>query len=802
MITDGKTPLTIFLCSLASLAYEVALTRVFSISFWHHYAFMVISIAMLGFVTSGAVLNLCPSLKRIERIGGYALLLGIAIPLSYLLANQSSFDPVQLAWDKTQLLSIGFLYLVLAIPFLCCGLVVVTTFSVQSVRSGLLYGADLIGAGLGSLGILLLLNYLPPERSVFLLSLAPLLAAFLTGGNRLRAVAVLCALLSLSLFVSPPGFAGLRISPYKGLSNALRFPGAAPLKSYVGPFARVDTFESPAVRFAPGLSLRRLDALPRQIGLAVDGGEISAITAIDDKPALAFLEYLPAALPYEIGNRRRVLVLDPKGGLEVLLARHYRADDIVAIESNSLVMRVIRNDWRVFAGDIYGDHALNGLGRSWLRGSQERFDIIDISLMGAEASGSFGIAEDYRFTVEAFKEYLGHLRPGGLISVNLYIIPPPRVELRLLTTLITAMEERGITKPARRLALVRSWGALCLLAKQSPLTADDIGKIKAFAEGRWFDPVYYPGITAADANRYVRLPSDDYYQAVAALLAPDRRGRFIDEYPFDIAPVRDDAPFFHYFLKLGRIGEVYRMMGGKWQFFLDEGGIVPVVFGQVTVLSIPLLLLPLLSGKEVRRMDAGKWLLPYFALLGCGFMFVETALIQKIILPLENPSLAVATVLAALLVSSGGGSLLSQRYETLRGPRTSAVIALVVVMYSLLLPSVSTLLAPWTLALKIGAVFLLIIPLGLLMGIPFPAGLRILGESSPQLIPWAWVINGCFSVLAPILAIMLATVAGFSTVFMLGALAYALAFVNLRLTSASATLRSSEQRPPAPFAPR
>lgn len=805
MLTPRNTALTIFLCSLASLAYEVTLTRIFSISLWYHYAFMVISIAMLGFVASGAAVSIFHSLKREQRIGPYALLLGIAIPLSHILANQASFDPVRLVWDSTELLSIGFLYAVLAIPFFCCGLVVVTAFSLESSRAGVLYGADLTGAALGSLGILFLLHLLPPERALFLLSLPPLLAAWLAG-PRLRACALVCAVLSLALFARQPAFASLRISPYKGLSNALRFPGAVHLKSYTSPSSRVDTFESPAARFAPGLSLRWLHALPRQTGLAVDGGDISAITAIDDRPGLAFLEQLPGALPYALGTRRNVLVLDPRGGLQLLLARHYGRETTV-VEGNSLLVRVMTREWRAFSGDLYGEHPHCGLGRSWLSGRGESFEIIDLSLVGTEVSGSFGIAEDYRLTVEAFREYLGHLRPDGLISINLYLIPPPRVELRLITTIITAMEEMGIRQPDRHLALIRSWGTLCLLAKRSPLTPVDIAGIRGFCRERWFDTVYYPGIGADESNRYVRMRSDGYSRSVASLMSPEQRRSFVERYPFTIEPVRDDAPFFHYFLRPERIADIYRLMGGKWQFFLEEGGMVPALFCQVALLSAALLGLPLLAGGERRRRAAGgRWLLPYFALLGCGFMFVETALIQKLILPLETPSLAMATLLASLLASSGGGSLLSQRHDRLHSPWICALIAPLVVLQSLLLPWVSTQLAPWPLPFRVCALFLLAMPLGFLMGIPFPVGMRRLGEYAPPLIPWAWVINGCFSVMAPILAIMVAMMAGFSAVLMLGALAYCLACVNLRLfqppTCASATLRSWERNAPAPSAPR
>ncbi|RNC68570.1 MAG: hypothetical protein ED859_09650 [Desulfuromonadales bacterium] len=804
MTTERKTPLVISLCSVASLAYEVVLTRIFSISLWYHFAFMIISIAMLGFAASGAALSLNPGLKKIEHLGSYSLLLGIAIPLSYLLANQVPFDPARLAWDWEQLLSILLYYIILAVPFFCTGLVIATAFAVESQRSGLLYGADLLGAGIGSLGILLLLSILAPDRAIVIISLIPLCAAWVSGGVKLRAVAVLCASLCLFLFIEQPEFTQLRISPYKGLQSALRFPGAVPLKTYVSPFAQVDTFSSPAVRFAPGLSLSYLDPLPLQTGLAVDGGDISAITATDTGKALAFLEYLPSALPYMLGKKGRVLVLDPKGGLQVLVAQRFGSGEVVKVESNPALVRVIRSDWREFAGNIYDDRTFTGLGRSWLKGRGEQFDIIDISLMGTEPSGSFGIAEDYRFTVEAFKEYLDHLRPDGVMSVNLYLIPPPRIELRILATLIAAMEERGIREPARHLTVVRSWGSLCLIVKQSPLTPADIGTVREFAEKRWFDLVHYPGITATESNVYVKMRSDDYFEAFSSILSPERRKRFMAGYLFDIEPVSDDRPFFHYFLKLDRFSAVYRLMGEKWQFFLEEGYIVPAVFVQVALLSLVLLLLPLTARKTAPKSStSGRGLLPYFALLGCGFMFVEIALIQKIILPLENPSYAVATVLASLLVSSGAGSLLSHHCAPLRSPATAALIALLIVICSVSLPAASGAMAPLALPVKICMVFILITPLGLLMGIPFPTGLRILGIVDPLLIPWAWVINGCFSVLAPILAIMLATAFGFTAVLMLGAGAYLLAFVNLRLfgeakpiTSLSALRRSSEQRPP------
>jgi hypothetical protein len=263
----------------------------------------------------------------------------------------------------------------------------------------------------------------------------------------------------------------------------------------------------------------------------------------------------------------------------------------------------------------------------------------------------------------------------------------------------------------------------------------------------------------------------------------------VDGYIFDIGPVYDDRPFFHYFLKLANIAEIYRTMGGKWQFFLEEGYILPAVFVQVALISLFLVLLPATKKngdpgrgplRHAAQGKAPRAFLPYFAVLGLGFMFVEIALIQKTIPPLENPSYAVAVVLASLLISSGAGSLLSYRLPRLTTPCVPLAISFLIVAYSGLLPAASAFIAPHGLPVKVVLIFLLLTPLGLFMGIPFPTGLKLLGERDASLIPWAWAINGCLSVLAPLLTIMAAIGVGFKGVLLIGALAYFLAFLNLK----------------------
>ena len=811
--------LVIFLCSLSSLAYEITLTRIFSVSLWYHFAFMVISIAMLGIGASGTVLTLYPRLKNLSYIGLYSLLLGIGISMSYILSNLIPFDPVRLSWEKMQLFYISLYYITLSLPFFFTGLIIVTAFSSRGEKSSIVYGADLLGAGTGSIIILYAMTITGPERAVFILSSIALIASFMVSNKWLKAVSLICIFLNLTLLLHLPSFVSLRMSPYKGLQVALKYPGAEHLKTYSSSFSRIDTFRSPAVRFAPGLSLRYLDTLPEQIGLSIDGSEMNAITSVYDRETLRFLRYLPSALPYEIlnpplppfskggmGGFDDVLILDPKGGLQVLVATHYAPKYIYKVESNPLLIKIIRDDYEDFSGNIYRDNTWSGLGRSWLRKSNRKFDIIDISLMGSAPSGTFGISEDYKFTVEAFREYIARLKPNGILGITLYILPPPRMELRLINTIVSAMEELGLKNVKEHVIAVRSWGSISILVKKSPLTLHEIGVLKEFSKNRRFDVIYYPGIREEETNIYVKMPSNDYYMAFEKILSSSTRAEFINDYIFDINPVRDDYPFFNYYLKLKNVRETLKLMGGKWQYFIEEGYILTVIFIQVLLLSLVLIILPAFSPLFNSPLSKGghrgvkNWLggfsviisrseearqsqkfLPYFAFLGLGFMFVEISLIQKCILPLENPSYAFAIVLTSILTSSGIGSLLSYRVFALKSSLVLFALSILIVLYSIILPSIMDVISSFVINVKIVLVFFTLLPLGLLMGIPFPTGLSILSEKNKSLVSWAWAINGCFSVLAPILTIMLAMAFGFKIVLWLGALTYILAFVTLQI---------------------
>lgn len=767
----------IFIVSLSSLAYELTLMRIFSISLWYHFAFMVISIAMLGIAASGTLLSVYPKLKETRYIQSYILLFCISVPASYLMMNITPFDPGRLSWDRLQILYLGLYYIILSLPFFSFGMVISSALSSMTGSAGHVYSADLTGAGSGSLLTLWLLSLGGPEQVVFIISALPALVLCIYSRKKTRLVSGGLFIMNLLVLYFHPQFVEPRISPYKPLEAALRFPGAEHLRTYYSPFARVDVLNSPAVRSAPGLSLRYLRELPRQTGISIDAGDIYAITDDRDKRALDFLGYIPSSLPYELSRKKEVLILEPKGGLSVLQAEYYGAGNISKVDSDPLVIKTVREYQKGFASDIYKENTRTGLGRSYLAYTEKRFDLIDLSLMGSVPGGSFGFSEDYRYTVEAFEEYLEHLTQEGMLSASLFIIPPPRTELRILNTIAQASERLGIRDFRGHMAAIRSWGTLTLIFKRSPLTKQDIEGIKNFSHDRRFDAVYYPGISEKETNLFIKMPSDELFYAFTKLTSPETREVFLKAYLFDIRPAHDETPFFHYYLKLENIREIYRLIGGKWQYFMEEGYLLPVIFIQVLFLGVLLVLLPLIPFRIKDRLDLNLFMqLAYFAFLGTGFMFIEMSFIQKMILPLENPSYAAAAVLSSVLISSGLGSLLSQHLKLFQKPIVLLLLSVLVLAYSLFLPAVMTVISPFPLTTKLLLVFFILMPAGVLMGVPFPLGLSFLGETRPKLIPWALAVNGCFSVLAPILALMLAISSGFKTVLLIGMTVYLLAF--------------------------
>ena len=792
----------IFLISSATLCLEITLTRFFSISQDYHFAFLVISIAFLGYGASGSFLAFFKKFQSANLENFLCLssfLYSLFILASFLLCNSLSFDLIRLSWDKNQIFFILIYYFILSLPFFFAGLTISFAITKLAQAVNKIYFADLIGAGTGS--ILAVFIFLPKGEKgvmVFIAFLA-LLASFLLSLRAsilLRLSLIILLMAEAALFIFSPSCLSFRISPFKALPVALKYPQAKHLFTRWNATSRVDILESPAVRYAPGLSLLYRKELPPQLGLSVDGGELTAVTHFqeEEESALEFLSFLPYSLAYALSQRPSTLVIEPKGGLDVLAALHFKSSQIKVVESNPLVAKLFNNELAAFSGSLYQQknvHLISANTRAALKQEKERYDLIVFSLVdvfGSSSTGVYGFRENYLYTLESFSHLWERLSPQGIISLTLFLLPPPRKEIKVLATWIEALE-RAQQEPASHLIAIRSWGTISYFIKKAPFTSQDIAKLKAFAKERLFDLVYYPGIKAEETNIYNKFDKPLYYDLTLQLLASPTRKELYENYLFQLKPATDNRPFFFNFYKLSRMRATFKALGQKWVPLLQGGFLVPLLLIQSLVVAFLLVLLPVLALRKniSRRKGIFFKVFFYFSLIGAAFMFVEITWIQKFILFLGHPLYSVSAIIFSLLVSSGLGSFFSKNLfsQDLRKKlRTSLILCSgLILIYMFLLPLFFDSFMGFKFSLKIILTFLVIFPLGFFMGFPFPTGIRILESEEKRLIPWGWATNAFSSVINSVLALLIAFWGGYNLVLFLAAAGYLLAFPLLSFSN-------------------
>jgi SAM-dependent methyltransferase len=796
----------VFVLSAASIAYEILLMRLFSIVQWHHYAYMIISLALLGYGASGTFLALTQRwlLPRFAVVfPSSAILFGVTAVGSFVVAQRVPFNALEVIWEPRQWGYLLLLYLLFWVPFFCVATCIALALARLKEDIGRLYRADLLGAGGGALGVVVALFVFPPTLCLRMLGALGFFAAALASLDRtvyrtrwLPLALLFCALVFPSLW--PQDWTALRLSEYKSLSQALRVPDAEIIAERSSPLGWLTVVRSPTIpfRYAPGMSLNSTVEPPPQLGLFTDGGGLSVITRYTGRrEPLAFLDFLTSALPYHLRAHPDVLVLGAGGGMEVLQARYYDVPRIDAVELNPQVVDLVRKTYDDFAGGLYNTAGVRvhvAEARSFVNASREVYDVIQVALLdafSASAAGVHALNENYLYTVEALQAYLERLRPGGLLAITRWFRLPPRDSLKLFATAIVALERLGVAHPGRRLALIRGWQTTTLLVKHGALTTADIAAIRRFCDRRSFDTAYYPGISAAEANRYNVLSRPYVYEGAMALLGPERHD-FMRRYKYQIAPATDDRPYFFHFFKWGVVPEILALRGQGGLPLLEWGYLILVaVLVQATVVSVVLIVLPLRALRtSVTPQRQRSRIGCYFAALGFAFLFVEIAFMQRFVLFLGHPLYAIAVVLCGFLVFAGLGSgyaaRLTRRAQRARHDRAGRSIALAVGGIAILALLYLGLLEPffgrylWLPAIaKVALSLALIAPLAFCMGMPFPLGLARVAQQMPDMIPWAWGINGCTSVLGTILATLLAVHWGFTAVVGLAVGLYGLAAV-------------------------
>lgn len=760
------------LLSGAVLLLQVALTRVFSIAQFYHFAFLVVSLALLGFGASGSLLALFPRLRQPRFSGWYALGFSITTLAAYWFINHQPFDSYSIAWDKKQVyLLIGNL-LGLAVPFVFVGAVIALLLSQEADHAGKIYGANLIGSALGSLSAPVCISLLGSERVVILCAVVGAGAGLLlnvSNNKSFYGAGLGIFLLCLFWLMSFPAAFEIQPSEYKLLSQFRLNPDANFIETRQNAYSRLDIVQSPTIHSAQGLSLSYFGELPPQAGLLIDGDNLLPVPQTSRAPE-KLAQSLPAAVAYTVRPNANVLILGAGGGMDVWAAKANGAGQITVVEPNALVYEALTDDlrdWFELAADESISFEQEQI-RTFTQKTDTNFDIVLLSLTDGYrpiTSGAFTLTENYTLTVEAFESYLDLCGEEGLLVLNRWLQTPPSETVRTLALILTALDK---PTPLEHLVVFRSFQLMTFIVKPTPFTAQEIDTLLQAMDDLHYDLVLAPEMPPDMINQYARLERDTYHELLLELATTDSRDDFYREYDFRVTPPTDDQPFFFHFFRWGQTPDILQNLGRTWQPFGGSGYFVLLaLLGFALAAAVIFVLLPVMTRRRFRRAlvlygaDNSARVLGYFTAIGLAYLLVEVALIQRYMLILGQPTLAIATVIGALLFFSGLGSYV------FRGRGMMILLAGLIAIYPLVTDALKPLLLSLPQMFRLAAVVLLIAPSGFLMGMPFARGITTL-KNAPDLIPWAWAVNGSASVISAVLAAMLALSFGFTVVLWIG----------------------------------
>jgi hypothetical protein len=769
--------------SAALLMTELALTRIFSVTMYYHFAFLAISIALFGLSASGVTVYVLRGrlagrdTRELLTLGALLHAIVTLIALAFLVRIR-----VGLTYSPQNLALMLAIYALAALPFYAGGAVLSLGFARMTDRINVLYAADLLGAAAGCLALIPLLNGLGAPGVVLTAAGLSVVAAlsFAPTRGRTRVAAVAFVLFGLAATAQVAGFAPFDVSDTKG------HQGDRVLFSKWNSFSRVAVYDrahgdwslSPRFAGAPGASLFM------DIDSAASTPILKGSGQLDDA---SYLRYELTALAYRLIERPsgfRALVIGPGGGRDLLSALVFGATHVDGVEINPIIARdVMLGRFRQYSGGVYANPRVTvhvDDGRSFVRRSAERYDVIQASLVdtwAATAAGAYTLTENSLYTQEAFGEYLDHLSDSGYLTITRWVFDG----LRLVSLAQEACAARGLD-PTQHLAIVRLDRVATFLLKKTPFTASEAQRLRRLSSELGFTVLYAPGAAASPATeepvemRRTGTSPDDYRRLI---LTGDRE-RFLATYPLDITPTSDDRPFFFH---TTRLRDQLQVAFGRSMLFGNGLSALLTLMGISAALVVVFVIGPLVLSGERPRPGWAAWL-AYFGALGAGFMLLEVALLQRFVLLLGHPVYSLTVTLFCLLLGTGLGSLISRWVEVARvktvTTRALFVIAAVGAASTLVLPRLIDLAIPWSLPLRIAAAGVALIPIGVLLGMPLPGGMRLLAAGRQDIVPWGWGINGAFSVVGATLAVFIAMNWGFSATLLTGALVYALAGQTLR----------------------
>lgn len=799
--TAGKhTYAGLFMVALATLMYEIHLTRIFSITMWYHFAFMAISITMFGMTVGALAVYLLPKYFSQERakiqMAQSAMLFGISIVLSFVAHVIIPFDP---SLTFSGILSVAVTYAIISVPFVfggICTCLALTKFPGQVSK---LYASDLAGAAAGCLMFIVLLNLVDGLTAVVVIGLLAAIGALLftkepefTGSK--RAIAATCLCLG-GLAVVNWALAGIG----KPLFQFSRVKvGAEPPAIYEkwNSFSRLRVFGNPFQLHRPwtwGISpTYPTDKIVSQMIMSIDAAAFTPIEFYRGKPEeVEHLRYDVTNVVHYLRPQSRVLVIGVGGGRDIVSSLIFKQESVTGVEINQTILEIINRTFAKYTGRLDKEPAVtfvNDEAVSYVARIKDKFDIIQISLIdtsAATAAGAFALTENSLYTAEAWKIFLDHLSPRGVLTVSRWYYRQRPGEMYRLTALaVEALKRCGMKDPRRHVMIVGNvqphphelWpdGVGTILVSREPFSDKDIRLLGQVARRMRFDVVLTPD-AAGDPT-------------FAAIASPDNR-TFLESYPLNITAPTDDKPYFFQLLRLRDIFQRQFWEQGVMSFNLKAVVVLAALLATVLVLTVLCILVPLALTADRAVLKGAGALLGFFAAIGLGFMLIEISQMQRLITFLGHPVYSLSVVLFTLLISSSLGSLSTAavgRSGLVGSPLARLVgLLLALVVFGMLTPLAVDLCRSTATEVRILVAVTILFPLGFFMGMAFPMGMQVAQRKSPALGPWLWGINGATSVCASVAAVAIALTSGISAAFWAGSACYLLAFVAYLVASRS-----------------
>ena len=794
------TYVSLFVVTLTTLTYEILLTRIFSVTMWYHFAFMAISVAMFGMAFGAILVYLAPRFFAPEHtrrhLAWTALGFAIAVPTSLAVHLLLPF-----VFDS-ELLALAATYVAVALPFAFSGTCVCLALTRFPHHVGRLYAADLLGAALGCLVLVALLELVDAPSAVLLVAGVAALGAFgfslAERAPALRAGSMLVALALLSVggvnaVLSARQQAPIRLFWAKGAKEE------RPFFEKWNSLARISVLGHPRLLSWPvgwGLSSRFKPEKPiRQLQLQIDSHAGTVLTGFDgrDMEHLEHLRYDISNLVHYIRSDGRVCVIGVGGGRDVLSALLFGQREVLAIDLNREILDLVTGRFAGYTGHLDRDPRVTFVhdeARSYISRTPEKYDVIQASLVDtftASSAGAYVLSEHSIYTVEAWTSFLEHLTPRGVLTfTRFYTTGLPGETHRLASLASAALARIGVKDPERHIVVVKnswahgSWaqvpgtGGSVILVGRQPFTATDLDTIETVSEEMDFDILASPR-GAQDAVIAALASGGDLHD-----VAPDL--------PVDMSAPHDDRPFFFFLLKPSLAFSPIKNLGHG---MANSVRILVTLLVVVVALTVLCIFLPLMVTTRRGSLRGAAPLLVFFAAIGTGFMLVEISQLQRLSIFLGHPTYGLTVVLFALLLSSGIGSRSVHWRDSERGV-TASRIRLVLLVGVLALSGMLTPLAidaarGGTLAVRVATAVATLLPMGFLMGMAVPMGLLAAGRRHERLSPWLWGVNGATSVCASVVALVLALALGISATYWIGVACYVVAVTSFWFASRGIT---------------